>query len=66
MISLDLPSSNRCSINELTKVPIHEKIEWVLFILLGLVEDCIHDIIAEQNSEQAMEKLINTYRGKRN
>ena len=63
---MDLPSSNRCSINELTKVPIHEKIEWVLFILFGLVEDCIHDIIAEQNSEQAMEKLINTYRGQRN
>lgn len=27
-------SSNRCSTNKLTKVPIHEKIEWVLFCIL--------------------------------
>jgi hypothetical protein len=37
---------------KLTKVPIHEKIEWVLFVL---VEHCIQEAIVEQNSEQAIE-----------
>ena len=45
---------------KLTKVPIHEKIEWVLFVLLVLVEDCIHEAIVEQNSEQAIERINNT------
>ncbi len=29
----DFVKSNRCSTNKLTKVPIHEKIEWVPFVL---------------------------------
>ena len=45
---------------KLTKVPIHEKIEWVLFVLVVLVEHCIQEAIVEQNSEQAIERINNT------
>ena len=47
-------------IKKLTKVPIHEKIEWVLFVLVVLVEHCIQEAIVEQNSEQAIERINNT------
>ena len=30
------------------------------FVLLVLVEDCIHEAIVEQNSEQAIERINNT------
>lgn len=59
-IKLNFINSNECLTKKLTKVPIHEKIEWVLFVLLVLVEDCIHEAIVEQNSEQAIERINNT------